>query len=430
MRRLQSACWQASRARVLQLIPAPLLPPPCPSLCAGLCPEDSPELWAAACCSHDEETPLGLACRMNKRGLLAALAVHGVPAAGAMLAALQLQDRRVLQPVAALAAAVSGKRGKAGAQQLLTTHAEEESLQQEEWAKLLCTQPAAACKGSVPVDGLTAGNVLKHVPASAAEPGRFSHAAATAAPLLAGAKLPDSVLPLRTLPGCCSACSAMDLLSAHSGKGKCVHAHSLSSGSSSTSDSESSDGDGDWRASLAALHKSVGRKDGAASFYLPYQAEQLEQCQLASSHFKGGSPLWAFRDGTLERSFRTWHMGEVAKVGSQIRLGWGLGFGTVLRSLLSICCVWWRQSRLLAWHLACLARDELHCRQPLQGLIGCRSSLPPEKPSPAPPLPPRSWTPLCASWWCCCCAPWPACHPMKCAARCTCGCSQLWHARR
>lgn len=286
----------------------------------GLCPDDSPELWAAACCSHDEETPLGLACRMNKRGLLAALAVHGVPAAGAMLAALQLQDRRVLQPVAALAAAVSGKRGKAGAQQLLTTRAEEESLQQEEWAKLLCTQPAAACKGSVPVDGLTAGNVLKHVPASAAEPGRFSHAAATAAPLLAGAKLPDSVLPLRTLPGCCSACSAMDLLSAHSGKGKCVHAHSLSSGSSSTSDSESSDGDGDWRASLAALHKSVGRKDGAASFYLPYQAEQLEQCQLASSHFKGGSPLWAFRDGTLERSFRTWHMGEVAKLDTTVCL--------------------------------------------------------------------------------------------------------------
>ena len=282
---------------------------------------------------------------MNKRGLLAALAVHGVPAAGAMLAALQLQDRRVLQPVASMAAAVSGKRGKAGAQQLLTTHAEEESLQQEEWAKLLCTHPAAACKGGVPADGLTAGSVLKHVPASAAEPGRFSHAAATAAPLLAGAESPDSVLPLRTLPGCCSACSAVELPCAHSGKGKCAHAHSLSGGSSA-SESESSDGEGDWRASLAALHKSVGRKDGAASFYLPYQAEQLEQCQLESSHFKGGSPLWAFRDGTMERSFRTWHAGEVAKVGSQIGLGWGLWYGTVLLSLLGICCVWWRQSRL------------------------------------------------------------------------------------
>ena len=31
------------------------------------------ELWAAACCAHGEETPLGLACRMNKRGLLAAV---------------------------------------------------------------------------------------------------------------------------------------------------------------------------------------------------------------------------------------------------------------------------------------------------------------------------------------------------------------------
>lgn len=57
-----------------------------------LSPATAPEDWAAAFAAHGEETPLGLACRLNKRGLLAVLAGHGVPAAGALLAALELEE--------------------------------------------------------------------------------------------------------------------------------------------------------------------------------------------------------------------------------------------------------------------------------------------------------------------------------------------------
>jgi hypothetical protein len=284
----------------------------------GLCPADSPELWAAACCAHGEETPLGLACRMNKRSLLAALAVHGVPAAGAMLAALQLQDRRALQPVRV--AAVEGGKAAAATKRLLATCAEEEGLQRDEWAKLMSHQPAVDCNcGAAPMDGLTASSVLNQLPLAAAEPDAYSRAA-SAAPLL-DSESPASVLLLRTLSGCCSACSSVVLSGKGAGKGKGGHKHSLSGGSTSDSEDESGEGEGegDWGAPLAALHKAVASKD-AASFYLPYHGEQTGELQLAGRHFKGGSPLWAFRDSAVERSFRTWHSGELAKLDTTVCL--------------------------------------------------------------------------------------------------------------
>jgi len=70
--------------------------------------------------------------------------------------------------------------------------------------------------------------------------------------------------------------------------------------------------------------KAAAAKDEAASFYLPFDGEQPGECQLAARHFKGGSPLWAFRDSAVEHSFRSWHAGELAKVGQGVNM---VGFG-------------------------------------------------------------------------------------------------------
>lgn len=95
-------------------------------------PATAPAVWAAACAHHGQETPLSLACRLGKRGLLRTLALHGVPAAGSMLAALQLQDE-------AAAAAL----GQAVAPPLplgVVDAAEELALQRRQWTRLYASK--------------------------------------------------------------------------------------------------------------------------------------------------------------------------------------------------------------------------------------------------------------------------------------------------
>ena len=65
---------------------------------------------------------------------------------------------------------------------------------------------------SAPADSLTAGGVLGQLPTEA-------DGYDAAAPLL-GAESPASVLLLRSLSGCCSACSAVTASGGQSGKGK------------------------------------------------------------------------------------------------------------------------------------------------------------------------------------------------------------------
>lgn len=359
---------------------------------------------------------------MNKRGLLAALAAHGVPAAGAMLAALQLQDRRAAQPAAAavVEGGMAGKEAAVAPVKGQLTSCEEDSLQHNEWAKLLTSLPAATCECGAAV-GLTAGSMLGQLPKGAAQRGSCSPA--TVDTSLRGRESPSSVL-LRSLRGCCAACSAVEVAGPRAckgkGQGKGGHKRGLSRGSSASDSEEEScsEGEADWGAPLAALHKAVAGKEGQASFYLPFDAEQADECQLASSHFKGGSPLWAFRDSAVERSFRTWHAGALAKVGlvaggsagggrvrGALRLApgtparwqrWALAAGLVLRlgmeGCQATCCAGNAQQMRPQCRVGCCWKQWRACRHPA-GLPA--RSLPIVLLPRPPPPPPQLDTMVC-----------------------------------
>lgn len=95
-------------------------------------PAAAPAVWAAASARHGQETPLSLACRLDKRRLLRALALHGVPAAGSMLAALQLADEAAAAAAAAPGRAAAAAPLPAG----VTDAAEELALQRRQWTRL------------------------------------------------------------------------------------------------------------------------------------------------------------------------------------------------------------------------------------------------------------------------------------------------------
>lgn len=225
-----------------------------------LCRDTAPGVWASACAVHGEETPLGLACRMDKRGLLAALAGHGVPAAGAMLAALCLQDGGTCGLEAALLLGVEDAD-------------EEQSMQHREWLKLMGAQadapvPPAATKQA------------------ACEPGTPSRV-----PCAAGDR--------------CMACSDY-------GAAAAKHHHGFLARCSA--DSCDSDAEAEPAAEAEQLSKGYPKPaPPAASFYLPFGAAELPHRERARV-FKEGSPLWAFQDTATERRFRTWHSAKLAKV--------------------------------------------------------------------------------------------------------------------
>ncbi|KAL4451665.1 hypothetical protein ABPG75_007327 [Micractinium tetrahymenae] len=149
-----------------------------------LFPAAAPAVWAAACSQHGQETPLSLACRLNKRQLLRALAAHSVPAAGAMLAALELQDE-VAAAAAARAEAAAPLPASVG------DAAEELALQRQQWARLYgskLSEEAAA----LPV---AAGSSWPGTPAASGD-ARTSAVALAHGLLRQGHESPSSVLGL------------------------------------------------------------------------------------------------------------------------------------------------------------------------------------------------------------------------------------------
>lgn len=289
-----------------------------------LFPSIAPTLWESGRALHGEETPLGLACRLDRRGLLCQLADHGVRSAGAMLAALLLQDETTAAAVAAAAAAASTAAQHSMEQCLpgVGGPAEEIIQQRRMWTQVY----ASVCDAEV--CNLGAEQPL----------GAHSRPAAAAA----GQPPPPPAVP--------------SLFEAHPGEGVESGQESpssvllsLASGAIATSTGDGTPngcatpaGDGgqdDQQQAAAATEPEDG--GGCGSGMGAAQQDELNSCYLTSkgqaqcssmphldeSHAsgkgqgataeeEGSNMVWGFGDAATERRFRLWHTTKLAKLDS------------------------------------------------------------------------------------------------------------------
>lgn len=314
--------------------------------CAGLFPDTAPALWASASAHHGSETPLGLACRLNKRELLRQLSAHGVPAAGAMLAALQLQDASVDSPAACPWAAAAA-RLPAG----MEGDAEELTHQRRQWAKVYAkavhTQDALAMPRPDRPSHSWPG-VSKSSGASKSQPQeicvRYGSTGKLAPIPRSGQESPSSVLtPLQActaeaaLHGCRSP-SGGSKLSCREEEDEEEQAGAAAAGAAAATAVAAAAAMGVGGSSTG---KCVGQDRGeqsgaaaaAASFYLPFKAEPslcgsegLPPTPHGSKADHEGKEVaagavWGFPDAATERRFRKWHSSKLAKVSAGRRAG-------------------------------------------------------------------------------------------------------------